>query len=87
MSEKVWRKNAQSYESFLFAMLYAEIYKEEAENMSYDFMHEVVVNLHNDFNNSPYDDSDVDLYTCIVDFLNDSKQLIITYGEKETKAV
>lgn len=87
MSEKVWRKNAESYESFLFAMLYAEIYKEEAENMSYDFMHEVVVNLHNDFNNSPYDDSDVDLYTCIVDFLNDSKQLIITYGEKETKAV
>lgn len=87
MSEKVWIKNAESYESFLFAMLYAEIYKEEAENMSYDFMHEVVVNLHNDFNNSPYDDSDVDLYTCIVDFLNDSKQLIITYGEKETKAV
>lgn len=87
MSEKVWRKNAESYECFLFAMLYAEIYKEEAENMSYDFMHEVVVNLHNDFNNSPYDDSDVDLYTCIVDFLNDSKQLIITYGEKETKAV
>ncbi len=87
MTEKQWSEHAESYEFFLFSMLYKEIYEEESKDMAYDFMHEVVVYLHKDFRNSPYDDSDVDLYTCIVDFLNDSKQLIITYGKEETQAV
>ena len=87
MTDKQWSEHAESYEFFLFSMLYREIYKEESELMAYDFMHEMVVSLHRDFRNSPYDDSDVDLYTCIVDFLNDSKQLVITYGEEEIKAV
>ena len=87
MTEKQWSEHAESYEFFLFSMLYKEIYEEESKDMAYDFMHEVVVYLHKDFRNSPYDDSDVDLYTCIVDFLTDSKQLVITYGKEETKAV
>lgn len=83
MKNKYWPENPRSYEFFLFSMLYAEIYKEESENMSYDYMHSEIVQLHQDFNNSPYDDSDVSLYDCIVDFLKDSKQIIITYAKEE----
>lgn len=83
MENKYWLENPQSYELFLFSMLYAEIYKEESANMSYDYMHSEIVRLLQDFNNSPYDDSDVSLYDCIVDFLKDSKQIIITYAKEE----
>lgn len=72
----------EDYDFFLFSMLYNEIYKEEASNQDYSTMYGTCKHLFHQFSNSPYDDSDIDLYTCIVDFLNDSKQLIITYAEE-----
>lgn len=83
MENKYWPENPQSYEFFLFSMLYGEIYKEESENMAYDYMYSEIVKLHQDFTNSPYDDGDIHLYDCIVDFLKDSKQIIITYAKEE----
>lgn len=74
-----------TYEYFLFSMLYREVYKEESEDLSYDEMYNKVVNLYDSFSISPYDDGNVDLYSCILDFLGDSKNLIITYGETEAK--
>ena len=67
------------YEFFLFSMLHREIYEKETSDMGYLTLYERVDKLYKDFLNSPYDDSDVDLYTCMVDFLEDSKELIITY--------
>lgn len=67
------------FEIFLFSMLHREIYEKETSDMDYLTLYNTVVKLYEDFTNSPYDDSDIDLYTCMTDFLEDSKALIITY--------
>ncbi len=61
------------YDFYLFSRLYIDtVSKEELE---YDLEYELVCSLYDEFINSPFDNPNTDLYSCITSFFNNKKLL------------
>jgi hypothetical protein len=59
-----------SYSFYLFTKLYDVIIGEEYE---YDLMYENLIDLYHEYESSSFNDSSIDEYQCMVNFLHNNK--------------
>lgn len=61
----------EDYDFYLFSRLYVDIVSKG--ELEYDLEYELICSLYGEFINSPFDNPNTDLYSCIVSFLNNKK--------------